>query len=66
MAWSDAHPIRKGCRCWIGANTVILSGVELGDDCIVGAGAVVSKSIQSGSVACGNQAQVIRTIAAKK
>ena len=41
MAWSDASPIRIGCRCWIGANSVILPGVVLGDDCIVGAGTVV-------------------------
>lgn len=59
MAWSDASPIRIGCRCWIGANSVILPGVVLGDDCIVGAGTVVTKSVQSGSLVYGNPAKLV-------
>jgi acetyltransferase-like isoleucine patch superfamily enzyme len=50
MGWSTSQPIRIGCRCWIGANAVILPGVELGDDIIVGAGAVVTKSYPVGKV----------------
>jgi acetyltransferase-like isoleucine patch superfamily enzyme len=37
-------PIKIGDNCWIGANAVILPGVELGDHIIVAAGAVVSKN----------------------
>nr|WP_240893989.1 acyltransferase [Limisphaera ngatamarikiensis] len=51
--WIPAPPIRIGKRCWIGANAVILPGVQLGDDVIVGAGAVVTKSFPSGSVLVG-------------
>ena len=57
--WAPAPPIRIGKRCWIAANAVILPGVELGDDCIVGAGAVVTKSFPSGSVIGGVPAQLL-------
>ena len=60
--WLEAPPIRIGNRCWIGANAVILPGVELGDGCIVGAGSVVSKAMPSDSLVCGNPAEVIRTM----
>lgn len=43
-------PIIIGKDCWIGANTVILRGTELGDNCVVGAGAVINGSFPSGSV----------------
>lgn len=51
--WLPAPPIRIGQRCWIGTNAVILPGVQLDDDVIVGAGAVVAKSFSSGSVLVG-------------
>jgi acetyltransferase-like isoleucine patch superfamily enzyme len=57
--WVSASPIRIGKRCWIGANAVVLPGVELGNDVVIGAGAVVTKSIPNGSVAVGNPAKVI-------
>lgn len=53
-------PIRIGRRCWIGANAVILPGVELGDRVTVGAGAVVTKSFPAGSVLVGVPARCIR------
>jgi len=62
MEWSDGPPVRIGCRCWIGANAVILPGVELGDDCIIGAGTVVTGNIPSGCKAVGNPAIVKRKI----
>ena len=57
--WDKAEPIDIGKRCWIGANAVILPGVQLGDDVTVGAGAVVSKSFSSGVVIAGVPAKVI-------
>lgn len=51
--WIDSDPLRIGHRCWIGANVVILPGVQIGDDCIIGAGAVVTKSFPSGSFILG-------------
>lgn len=53
MSWSHDPPIRIGCRCWIGANAVILPGVELGDDCIVGAGSIVTHSFLEKSIILG-------------
>lgn len=52
--------LREGC--WVGANVIILPGVEIGAYAIVGAGSVVTKTIPSGCVAVGNPAKVIRTI----
>lgn len=53
MVWAETRPVKIGCRCWIGANAVILPGVELGDDCIVGAGAVVTHSFLEKSIITG-------------
>lgn len=57
--WDPAPPIRIGMRCWIGANAIILPGVNLGDDVIVGAGAVVTKHFPAGSIIIGVPAQAI-------
>ena len=57
-----APPIRIGRRCWIGMNAVILPGVTLGDNVIVGAGAVVTESVPAYSVVAGNPARLIRRL----
>lgn len=52
-----------GEKCWIGMNSVILPGVELGDNTIVGAGSIVTKSFIDGNcVVAGNPAKIIRKI----
>ena len=56
-----------GKRCWIGMNSVILPGVVLGDNTVVGAGAVVTKSFPEGNqVIAGNPAKVLRKRNAKE
>lgn len=50
-----------GRRCFIGANAIILPGVKLGDNTIVGAGAVVTKSFEGGVILAGNPAKIIRS-----
>ncbi len=55
-------PVRIGNRVWIGAGTVILPGVTIGDDSVIGAGSVVTKDIPSGVVAVGNPCRVMREI----
>ena len=57
--WLPAEPVVIGRRCWIGANAVILPGVQLGDGCRVGAGAVVTKSFPSDSAVGGVPARRI-------
>lgn len=52
-------PIRIGSDCWIGANAVILPGVQLGNNVIVAAGAVVTKSFPSNVVIAGVPAKII-------
>ncbi len=51
--------IKIGSRCWIGAKAVILQDVELGDGCVVAAGAVVTKSFPAGSVIAGVPARLM-------
>lgn len=55
-----APPIQIGTHCWIGANAVILAGVTLGNNVIVGAGAVVTKSFPDNCVIGGVPARVIK------
>lgn len=49
-----------GKKCFIGANSIIMPGVTIGDSVIVGSGAVVTKDIPSGCIAVGNPAKIIR------
>ena len=58
----SAKPISIGKNCWLGGSVVILPGVTIGDGCVIGAGAVVTKDIPENSLAVGNPAKVIRTI----
>lgn len=53
-------PVKIGKRCWLGAGAVVLPGVTIGDDTVIGAGSVVTKDIPSGVVAVGNPCKVIR------
>lgn len=55
-------PVHIGSRVWIGAGAVILPGVTIGDDSVIGAGSVVTKDIPSGVVAVGNPCRILREI----
>ena len=51
-------PIKIGKSVWIGFNVVVLPGVEIGDNCIIGAGAVVTKSFANNKIITGIPAQI--------
>lgn len=55
-------PVRIGDGCMLGERSVILHGVELGERCVVGANAVVTKSFPAGSVVGGNPARLLRSV----
>ncbi len=55
-------PVHIGKNCWIGAGAILLPGVTVGDNVVIGAGSVVTKDIPDWSVAAGNPCKVIRKI----
>ena len=57
-----AYPITVGNNVWIGAQVCVLPGVSIGDNSVIGAGSVVTKSIPANSVAVGNPCRVIRKL----
>lgn len=56
----SAKPVQIGNNVWLGEYVIVLPGVKIGDNSIIGAGAVVTKSIPSNSIAVGNPAKVIK------
>lgn len=55
-------PVHIGKNCWIGAGAIILPGVTIGDQVVVGAGSVVTKDLPSNVVAVGNPCRVVREV----
>ena len=55
-------PVKIGNRVWIGANVVVMPGVTIGDNSVIGAGSVVTKDIPTNVVAFGNPCKVHREI----
>ena len=50
-----------GHDCVIGINAIIMPGVHIGDEVVIGSGAVVTKDIPSNCIAAGNPAKVLKT-----
>lgn len=55
-------PITIGENVWIGGNVVILPGVKIGDNVVIGAGSVVTKDIPDNVIAMGNPCKIVREI----
>ena len=55
-------PVHIGCNCWLGAGVIIMPGVTIGDNTVIGAGSVVTKDIPSNVVAVGNPCRVLRQV----
>ena len=54
--------VHIGKNCWIGAGAILLPGITLGDNVVVGAGSVVTKDLPDNVVAVGNPCRVLRPI----
>lgn len=54
--------VHIGKNCWLGAGVIVLPGVTVGDNTVIGAGSVVTKDLPSNVVAVGNPCRVIREV----
>lgn len=60
--WEAASPITIGDNVWLGGGVIVLPGVRIGADTVVGAGAVVTRDLPANVVAVGNPARVVREL----
>lgn len=58
-------PIHIGDNVWIGAQSVVLPGVTIGENSVIGAGSIVTRDIPANVVAIGNPCRVLRAISAR-
>jgi maltose O-acetyltransferase len=61
--WEAAKPIRIGHGVWIGGGAIVLPGVTIGDGSVVGAGSVVTRDLPANTLAIGNPARIVRSLA---
>ena len=57
----EVRPVTIGSDVWIGRRAIILPGVNIGDGCIIGAGAVITKDVPPYSIAAGVPAKVVKS-----
>lgn len=55
-------PVHIGKNCWLGAGVLVMPGVTIGDNSVIGAGSVVTKDIPANVIAVGNPCRVLREI----
>ena len=56
------HPVHIGRNCWLGAGVLVMPGVTIGENSVIGAGSVVTKDIPANTIAVGNPCKVLREI----
>ncbi len=56
------RPVHIGRNCWLGAGVIVLPGVTIGENTVIGAGSVVTRDIPDHVVAVGNPCRVLRAI----
>lgn len=62
QAYQYNASVHIGKNCWIGAGVVIVPGITIGDNVVVGAGSVVTKDLPDNVVAVGNPCRVLREV----
>ena len=62
QAYQYNAPVRVGRNCWLGANVVVVPGVTIGDNVVVGAGSVVTKDLPDNVIAVGNPCKILREV----
>jgi acetyltransferase-like isoleucine patch superfamily enzyme len=62
QGFTSKGPTRIGDNCWLGAHTVVTSGVTIGERCVIGANSVVTKDVEPYSIVAGAPAKLIRRI----
>lgn len=60
--WEIAKPISVGRNTWFGANVTVLPGVTIGEDCVVGAGSLVTRDVPDNSLVLGSPGRVVRKL----
>jgi len=60
--WEAAEPIVIDSNAWLGGGAIVLPGVAVGENAVVGAGAVVTRDVPANAVVAGNPARVIRSL----
>jgi len=60
--WESAEPISIGDNVWLGGRVIVLPGVSIGANTVVGAGSVVTRDLPANVVAVGNPARVVRPV----
>ncbi len=61
-AYQYNAPVHIGKNCWIGAGVLIMPGITIGDNVVVGAGSVVTKDLPSNVIAVGNPCRILREV----
>ncbi len=62
QGFTTKGPTRIAANCWLGANVVVTSGVNIGERCVIGANSVVTGDVPAHSIAAGAPAKVLRRI----
>lgn len=62
QAYQYNAPVHIGRNCWLGAGVIIVPGISIGENTVIGAGSVVTRDIPANVVAVGNPCRVLRDI----
>jgi len=57
--WEFGKPVVIGRNVWIGGGAILLPGVTVGDDALIGAGSVVTRDVPAGETVAGNPARIV-------